>query len=101
MPLLPPWTSRVSPGARRARSNTLIQTVKNVSGSERRFSQAPSLRDRQAVAGRRDAELGVAAAGRQRADLVAFFPLRHALAELDHGAGDFQTGQVGAPGGGA
>ena len=28
MPELPPCTSRVSPGARRARSNTLLQTVK-------------------------------------------------------------------------
>src|SRR5262245_25497911 len=34
MPLLPPCTSRVSPGASLPRSNTLIQTVKNVSGSD-------------------------------------------------------------------
>ena len=34
MPEDPPCTSRLSPGARRARSNTLLQTVKNVSGSD-------------------------------------------------------------------
>ena len=33
MPDEPPWTSSVSPAARRPRSNTLCQTVKNVSGS--------------------------------------------------------------------
>ena len=33
MPLVPPWTSRLSPGASRPRSNTLFQTVKCVSGN--------------------------------------------------------------------
>jgi hypothetical protein len=33
MPLEPPCTSRLSPGASRARSNTLLQTVKKVSGT--------------------------------------------------------------------
>ena len=34
MPLVPPWISRVSPGCSRTRSNTLLHTVKKVSGSE-------------------------------------------------------------------
>jgi hypothetical protein len=34
MPLVPPWTMKVSPACRRPRSNTLLQTVKKVSGSE-------------------------------------------------------------------
>ncbi len=33
MPLEPPCTSRVSPAASRPRSNTLVQTVKQASGS--------------------------------------------------------------------
>ena len=33
MPEEPPCTSKVSPAARRPRSNTLAQTVKKVSGS--------------------------------------------------------------------
>jgi hypothetical protein len=32
MPLPPPWTSRVSPGARAARMKTLAQTVQATSG---------------------------------------------------------------------
>ena len=41
MPLVPPCTSRVSPGCSRARSNTLLQTVKKVSG---RLAASTSLR---------------------------------------------------------
>ena len=33
MPLVPPWTMNHSPGFRPPRSNTLCQTVKNVSGT--------------------------------------------------------------------
>ena len=33
MPLEPPWTSSVSPGFSAPRSNTLVQTVKKVSGT--------------------------------------------------------------------
>src|SRR5256885_11134127 len=38
MPLLPPCTSRVSPACKAPRSNTLLQTVKKVSGNADRKS---------------------------------------------------------------
>jgi hypothetical protein len=41
MPLVPPWISSVSPACRRPRSNTLLQTVKKVSG---RLAASTSLR---------------------------------------------------------
>ena len=56
MPLVPPCTSSVSPGCRRARSNTFDQTVKKVSG---RLAASTSLkpgRHRQALADGRDAD---------------------------------------------
>jgi len=34
MPLEPPWINKVSPACKRPRSNTLLHTVKKVSGKE-------------------------------------------------------------------
>ena len=64
MPLLPPCTSSVSPAASLARSNTLIHTVKNVSGSEAASTMLEPLGHGKALPRGRDAVLRVAASGR-------------------------------------
>ena len=71
MPLEPPWTSKVSPCCRRPRSNTLLHTVKKVSGSVAASTSLKPLGTGRHCADRRDAQLGIAAAGDQRADAVA------------------------------
>ena len=71
MPLEPPCTSSVSPFCRRPRSNTLLQTVKKVSGSEAASTTLQPFGHRQALRHRRHAQFGIAAAGEQSADLVA------------------------------
>ena len=56
------------PARSRPRSNTLVHTVKKVSGIAAAVDQVESARHRQALRRRRRAVLGVAAAGHQRAD---------------------------------
>src|SRR6267154_545107 len=50
MPLAPPCTSNVSPAMSLARSNTLLHTVKNVSGSASGYQSANGVTNSQAAA---------------------------------------------------
>ena len=92
---VPPCTSSVSPLLSAPRSNTLCQTVKNVSG----IAAASTI---ESAGGTGSAWLScarqysrVAAADHQRHDLVAELPARDAGAERDHLAGDLEAGNVG------
>ena len=91
----PPCTSSVSPTASLPRSNTLCQTVKNVSGIA-----AASTIDRLAGAGsawlaESQAIFGVAAADYERHHFVVLVPARHTRANVGDLAGDFQAGNFG------
>ena len=77
MPLDPPWIRIDSPGWSRPRSKTLVHTVKNVSGMAAACDEVQAFGHRQTLRRRRDAVLGVAAAGHQRADPVAHLPVAH------------------------
>ena len=59
-----------------------------------RLREAEAPGNRQALFGRRTAVLGVAAAGDQRADVVADPPRRHVAADFDDGAGDLEAGDI-------
>src|SRR3954466_2969963 len=92
MPEEPPWTRKLSPGWRRPRSKTLVQTVKKVSG------MAPaSTIGRVAGAGRGwgaggGAELGVPAARHQRHHAVADPPALDVGPDGHHLARDLEPG---------
>ena len=95
MPLVPPWIRIVSPAFSLPRWNTLVHTVKNVSGMPAAWIAREALRDRQALLVRHGGALGVAAAGQQRADRIADRPAAHVRAERGDDAGDFETGNIG------
>ena len=86
MPLPPPWTSSVSPAASPAVRKTLEYTVQAVSGSAAASMSVVLFGDRKQLPGRDGHLLGVAAAGQQRADLLADVPSGDAVAEGRHGA---------------
>ena len=96
---MPPCTSSVSPACSRPRSNTLVHTVKNVSGMAAASTERAAGRHRQALHGGHGAVLGVAAAGDERADRVALAPAPGRAGagrpDRDDVTGDLETGQVG------
>ncbi len=81
MPLDPPWTSTLSPALRRAASIRLVQTVKCTSGQRRSIDQRHAFGHRQHAQRGGERVLRIAAAGDQRADLVADLAIAHALAQ--------------------
>ena len=74
MPLVPPCTRKRSPAARCPSWKTFAQTVKKVFRDARRLFHGKALWHRQALWAGRQAILGVAAAGDERADAVALTP---------------------------
>ena len=71
----------ISPACSRPRSNTFVQTVKNVSGIAAAVDEIHRRRARQALRGGSGAERRVAAARDQRADAIADAPVGDAVAE--------------------
>ena len=94
MPEEPPWTSSVSPSARRPRSKTLCQTVKKVSGRAPACDHVEAGRNRQGIRFVRQRVFGIAAARNQGADLVAHLPARDVMAGRRDFARDLQARQV-------
>ncbi len=68
----------------------VVPDRERVLGQARGLEERQPSRRRQAVPGRRDAELGVAAAGRQRAHLVTDAPSGHGRTDRRDGAGDLE-----------
>ena len=92
IPLVPPWTSSVSPSRAQPRSNTLCHTVNSVSGIAAASASDSAVGHRQAVARVGQAVFGIAAAGDQRADLRPASASDDAFAQRDDFAGNLQPG---------
>jgi hypothetical protein len=86
MPLVPPWTSSGLAGLRAAALEEVGPDGEEGLGQGRRLDHREAGRHRQALALGRDAILGIAAAGDERADRLA---LSRAPGD---GAGDFEPG---------
>jgi hypothetical protein len=87
MPLEPPCTRKLSPAAIEQIAPHREEGLRQAG----RVDQGETPRHRQALRRRGDAIFGIAAAGDERADLVALMPFGDALAEPRDRAGDFEA----------